>query len=387
MKKETRLNHPDLVLPAAQNPPLIEPIYQSVKFTTPDVSDMEAIAAASAAGRDEGYFYTRISNPTVRQLELTLAELQGREDAIAFASGIAAVSTLFLAHLRAGDHVVVFKESYRPTRYLARDLMARFGVTCSLHAIEKLDVLEAELATRKTKLLIFESPTNPMLKIADIARICAAARSHGTLVVLDNTFAGPHQHADFEVDLYIHSLTKFVSGHGDVMGGAIIGSKALIAAMKRDSYELGACLDPHAAYLIQRGLKTYFLRYRKQCENALAVARFLESDSRVARVYYPGLASHPHHARAKAQMQDFGTMVAIDIRGDVSAFIRKLKLFKLAASLGSTDSLVVPVLSFFGRDLTEEERKEAWITPNSVRLSLGVEDSSDLIEDLKQALG
>ena len=196
-----------------------------------------------------------------------------------------------------------------------------------------------------TRLVMFESPSNPLLKIADIARITAAARATGALTVLDNTFAGFHNHGQLDIDVYVHSLTKYASGHGDVMGGAVIARRELIEAMKTDFIVLGATLDPHAAFLIQRGLKTYTLRYERQCQNALAAARFLETHPAVLRVRYPGLASHPQYELARRQMHDGGTIATIELRGDADharRFAEGLKLFAISASLGSTDSLVYP---------------------------------------------
>jgi cystathionine beta-lyase/cystathionine gamma-synthase len=236
---------------------------------------------------------------------------------------------------------------------------------------------------------VFESPSNPLLKVADIERITAAARAHGALTVLDNTFAGFHNHGQFDIDVYVHSLTKYASGHGDVMGGAVIARRELIAAMRSDFIVLGATLDPHTAFLIQRGLKTYSLRYQRHCENALKVATFLESHPAVKRVYYPGLPSHPQQALAKQQMHDFGTIVTVELQGDVQAARRvseALELFAISASLGSTESLVQPGQLMRPRDMSETEREWAGITDSTLRLSVGIEDAGDLIADLEQAL-
>jgi cystathionine beta-lyase/cystathionine gamma-synthase len=320
-------------------------------------------------------------------LELTLSELQGRESCVLTASGVAAVNLALLALCREGDHVILFAEMYQPTRYMVRRLLARYGVRHSLLSIEDTSAIEQTLATKPTRLLVFESPSNPLLKIADIPRITAAARKYGALTMLDNTFAGFHNHGQHDVDVFVHSLTKYASGHGDVMGGAVIASKEIISSIERDFVVLGATLDPHTAFLIQRGLKTYFVRFDKQCENALAIAQFLEAHEAVVRVHYPGLASHPQYA-LRDQMQSAGTIVTFELREqlDPARFSEALKLFAISASLGSTESLVQPGQLMRPRDLNEQERIWAGITDRTIRLSVGLEDKDDLIADLEQAL-
>lgn len=385
MKSRTRVNHPPAVRLPDDNRPLVAPIYQSVKFTFDDVAESQR----QSRGEREGFQYSRVSNPTLRQLELTLAELQGREACLLAASGMGAVSLALLSLCRQGDHVVLFAESYQPTRHVVRKLLSRYGVRHTLLSIDDPAALESTLATTPTRLIVFESPTNPVLKIADIERIVAAARQHGALTVLDNTFAGFHNHGQYDIDVFVHSLTKYAAGHGDVMGGAVIARQPLIDAMRGDGIVLGATLDPHTAFLIQRGLKTYFLRYERQCENAQAVAQFLASHPAVARVSYPGLASHPQHALAQRQMRDMGTIVTFELRTEVvaaSRFANALRLFAISASLGSTESLVQPGELMMPRDLDAAQRARSAITEATIRLSIGIEDRDDLIEDLRQAL-
>lgn len=385
MKRHTRVNHPPAVSVPADNRPLVAPIYQSVKFTFDDIEQSERYSR----GQREGYVYSRVSNPTLRQLQLTLAELQGREACLLTGSGVAAVSLALLALCKAGDHIIYFAEMYQPTRYMVRRVLARYGVRHTMLSIEDSAAIERTLAATPTRVVVFESPSNPLLKVADIARITRAARAHGTLTLLDNTFASFHNHGGMDIDLFVHSLTKYAAGHGDVMGGAIIGSKALLDSMKADYVVTGPTLDPHAAFLIQRGLKTYPLRYERQCENAGHIARFLEAHAAVARVHYPGLASHAQHALAKEQMVDFGTIVTIELRGDRVAarkFSEALQLFAISASVGSTESLVQPGQLMKPRDLDDQERKWAGVTESTVRLSVGIEDCEDLIADLEQAL-
>ena len=384
MKKRTRVTHPREVQVPRDNRPLVAPIYQSVKFTFDDVEQTR-----SYFGRQrEGFYYSRVSNPTLRQLELLLAELQGRDGCLLTASGVASIAMPLLALLKAGDHVVYFAQLYQPTRALVASVLGRFGVTSTMLSVDDYAGLERELASRPTRLVTFESPSNPVLKVADIARITGIARAHGALTLLDNTLAGVHNHGQYDVDIFAHSLTKFASGHGDVMGGAIIARQELIDAMREDVGHIGPTLDPHAAYLILRGMKTYFVRWDAQCRNASRVAEFLAGHPQVERVRYPGLAGDPGHALATQQMSDFGTLVTFDIRGGLAAgsrFAEALQLFAIAASLGSTESLVLPPALLQPRSFTAEQRVWSDIGPGTVRLSVGIEDSDDLVDDLQQA--
>jgi cystathionine beta-lyase/cystathionine gamma-synthase len=385
MKISTRLNHPPTVDVPADNRPLVAPIYQSVKFTFDDVAESER----QSRGQREGFQYSRVSNPTLEQLSLTLAQLQGRDACLLTASGVAAVNLAVLALCKQGDHVVLFAEMYQPTRYMIRRVLARYGVTHTMLSIEDTVGIEQTLASKPTRLVIFETPSNPVLKVADIEGITAAAKRHGALTVLDNTFAGFHNHGQFDIDVFVHSLTKYASGHGDVMGGAVIARREIIDRMRHDFIVIGATLDPHTAFLIQRGLKTYALRYERQCANAMQVAQFLETHPNVASVTYPGLSSHPQYQLAQRQMQDFGTIVSIELQdSDVApaAFANALKLFAISASVGSTESLIQPGQLMRPRDLSEAEQKWAAVSDRTMRLSIGIEDAEDLIADLDQAL-
>ena len=385
MKHPTRVNHPPEIKVPEDNRSLVAPIYQSVKFEFDTVEETERVYRGERAG----FHYSRRSNPTVRQLEVLLAELQGREEALATSSGVAALGHCLLGLLKQGDHIIGFLESYGPTRHLVRRVLARFGVSHTLLSVDDLPGVERVLAERPTRLVIFESPTNPVTKIVDITRLTAAARRHGALTLLDNTFAGFHNHGQYDIDFYVHSLTKYASGHGDVMGGAVIARAELVRALRTDFATLGAVLDPHAAFLIVRGLKTYFLRYREQCANAMRVARYLDSHRLVERVHFPGLESHPQHALARAQMHDFGSIVSFDIRGGAQAgrkFADNLRLFHKAASLGSTESLVMAPQMLRPRDLTAEQLQLSGLGDGTIRLSIGIEDADDLLADLAQAL-
>jgi cystathionine beta-lyase/cystathionine gamma-synthase len=385
MKDNTRVNHPPEVVVPADNRPLVAPIYQSVKFSFDDTAQTQHFLR----GAREGYFYSRSLNPTLKQLELLLANLQGREDCLLTGSGVATVAVALLALCKAGDHVLAFIESYGPTRYIVQQLLGKFGVTHTLLSIEDLAGIERVLKTTPTRLIVFESPTNPVTKIADIEHLLRHARGNGCLTVLDNTFAGFHNHGAYDIDVYLHSLTKYASGHGDVMGGAVIANRALTDAMRKDVGAIGAALDPHAAFLIQRGMRTYFLRYQRQCENALAVSRFLAAQRQVAAVHYPGLPQHPQHELARRQMKDFGTVVSLEIAGGAAPaarFADALQYFSIAASVGSTESLVMPPQLLGGGEFNTEQRAASLLRPGTVRLSIGLEDASDLIDDLAQAL-
>ena len=385
MKKTTRVNHPPAVELPAGNHAVVAPIYQSVKFEFDSLEETERFFR----GERPGFFYTRSSNPTLRQLELLLAELQGRDDCLVTASGVGAISQTLLALTKQGDHILCFVETYNPTRYLIRRLLGRFGVTHTLLSIEDVAGIERALAAHPTRLVVFESPTNPVTKIADIKAITRLAKAAGALTVMDNTFAGFHQHGEYEIDLFLHSLTKDASGAGDVMGGAVIGRTDLIRGMRHDFGAIGGTLDPHAAFLILRGMKTYFVRYQAQSASAMKVAELLAGHPAVAKVHYPGLATHPQHALAREQMKDFGTIVSFDLKGGSDAgakFADALELFALTASLGSTESLIVAPQMMGGRELTPEQHAHSGLTDGTVRLSIGLEDIEDLLADVTQAL-
>ena len=385
MKGRTRVNHPPEVIVPADNRSLVAPIHQTVKFA------FESLEETTRAwhGERPGYFYTRQANPTTRQLEKLLAELQGRDDCIALGSGVAAVSASLVALTRAGDHVLCFVETYGPSRQLIQGLLGRFGVEHTMLSIEDDAGIDRVLGERPTKLVWFESPTNPVTRIADIGHITRVAHAHGVLTLLDNTFAGFHNHGQYGIDVFVHSLTKYASGHGDVMGGAIIARDEVIRGMRRDAVLLGALLDPHAAFLVMRGMKTYYLRYDAQAASAMRIAAFLDGHPAVACVHYPGLAGHPRHALAREQMHDFGSIVTFDLEGGLDAarvFTDALEFFSITPSLGSVESLVVPGKLLRPRGLSAQQLALSGITDGTVRLSIGIEDTDDLIADLDAAL-
>lgn len=383
MKKETRIMHqPEVELPDG-NKPVVAPVYRSVKFTYPSIAE-----SLTPDARSRGFEYARDSNPTTRQLELLAAELQDRDDAIAVASGMASIWLALLGNVSVGERIVIFVESYRPTRIAVRKLLPRFGFRFVMLSIHDHEAIEQAFADGETTLVLFESPTNPMLHVPDIGALVSMAQAHGVTTVLDNTFAGLHNHGRFDIDYYVHSLTKYAGGHGDAMGGVVIGAADKIKAIRPLAVNMGSTLDPGAAYLMLRGLKTYYLRFRSHSANAMALAEYLARRPEVSRVYYPGLAEHPGHALAGRQMDDFGGVLSFDLKADRAKtwdFIDALTLFATTASLGSVDSLVAPAQLYLGSDLTPQELQRAGISESTVRLAVGIEHVDDLMADLDQA--
>lgn len=375
----TRLNHPVEIKLHEGNKPLLQPIYHSAKFTPSENFPYW-----------DQFIYTRVSNPTTRQLELTLAELQNREDCIVLGSGIAALTGTFLALLKAGDHIITFRELYKPARMYIREFLPLYHIEHTVLSLSHLEDLEGAIIAGKTKLIHFESPSNPNLEIADIDEILKIAKKHNILVSMDGTFAGLHQHTEYDIDVMIHSLTKFGNGHGDVIAGSVAGQASVLKKIREMSIYIGATIDPQTSYLIERGLKTYMLRYERQTKTAQKVAQFLVAHPKVRKVRYPGLADHQGFELAHKQMKDMGAVIAFEIDPDVAVsadkFCHKLKLVQLTASLGSTESIICPTGTFFGTDLSPADREEMGINTLSLRLSIGLEDAEDLINDLTDAL-
>ena len=384
MKKQTRVTHPKAVELLAGNDAVVPPVHRSVKYTYPTIAD-----SLTPEAKEHGFDYARDSNPTTRELELLAAELQDRDDGIAVGSGMAAIWLALLGNLEAGDRIVFFVESYRPNRVAVRRFLPKLGLKFTMLSVHDLAGVEEAFALDDTKVLLFEAPTNPMLQIPDLAAITELAKKHDVVTILDNTFAGLHNHGRYEIDYFVHSLTKYANGHGDVMGGIVIGDRKRIRAIKPLSVNMGAVLDPGVAFLAARGLKTYYLRYERHSANALAIAEFLTKRREVTSVYYPGLPSDSGHALARKQMSDFGGVLSFDLDADKErtwAFIDALELFTTTASLGSTESLVAPVQLYLGSDLTTEEQKRAKIKESTVRFAVGIEHVDDLIADVDRAL-
>ncbi len=366
--------------------PLTLPIYETTTFLFESAEEVRAYNE----GRSDKFLYSRYGNPTVTAVEATLAALEHAEAAVLLGSGMAATATTLFALLKAGDEVVCSSAIYGGTLHLIAELLPRFGVAARFVRPEDLTRASALLGPR-TRLVWFESPINPTLRCVDIAAIAALCREAGVVSVVDNTFASPinQQPIALGVDLVMHSATKYLNGHSDVTAGVMAGPAALVAPIAGARKMLGGVLDPQAAYALGRGLKTLAVRIARHNENAMAVARWLEGDARVARVLYPGLASHPDHEVARAQMSGFGGMVCVELDGGLpraARFFDRLQLVRRAASLGGVESLCsLPVLtSQWGH--SEEQLREAGVTAGMARLSVGLEDVEDLIADLDQAL-
>ena len=366
--------------------PLTTPIYETTTFTFENAAEVRAYNEGSSPK----FLYSRYGNPTVTAVEKTIAALEGAETAMLLASGMAATSTALLGLLKSGDEVVCSAAIYGGTLHLLTDLLSRYGIQARFATIEELAQPDRVLGDR-TRVLWFESPINPTLRCLDVAALAAACRRKGVISIIDNTFASPLNQRPIAlgVDIVMHSVTKYLNGHSDVTAGALAGPAALLKDVDKARRMLGGIVDPQAAYAIGRGLKTLDVRMARHNASGLAVARWLEQDKRIAAVYYPGLESHPDHAIAKKQMSGFGGMMCVDVGGGMSRaerFFDRLKVFRRAASLGGVESLCsLPVLtSQWGH--TDAQLAEAGITRSMARLSIGLEDPQDLIEDLDQAL-
>jgi cystathionine beta-lyase/cystathionine gamma-synthase len=367
--------------------PLTTPIYETTTF----VFDNAQEVVDYNEGRSSKYLYSRYTNPTVVTVEKKLAALDRAEAALTFSSGQGATTTILMAHLKAGDEIVCSAAIYGGTLHLLQDVLGRFGITPRFVSLEELATPDRLFADR-TRIVWFESPINPTLRCVDIRRLADACRARGVLSIIDNTFASPinQQPLSLGVDLAMQSATKYLNGHSDVTGGVVTGSSALLAPIEKARRMVGTVMDPHPAYALGRGLKTLPLRVARHNASAQAVAEFLAKDRRVSQVYYPGLPSHPDHEVAKRQMTGFGGMVCFDLEGKYDRAARvydQLKVVKRAASLGGVESLIsMPVLtSQWGH--TDAQLRQAGVTRGMLRLSVGLEDSADLIADLDAALG
>jgi methionine-gamma-lyase len=342
-----------------------------------------------AEGKSKAYIYTRFGNPTLTVAEEKLAALEGAEAAVMAASGMAAISSTLLAVLASGDELIAVRQVYGGSYRLLRDTFPRLGIT-TRHVEADLVGLE-DLVSAKTKALYIETPTNPTLRLVNIEKAVEFAKKHGLVSIMDGTFASPALQKPIEmgIDIVVHSATKYLSGHSDVIAGAAAGSRKLIHEVRENIIHLGGSMDPEAAFLLIRGMKTLGVRMAKQCENAMAVAKYLERHPKISRVHYPGLASHPDHRLAKKQMRGFGGMLAFDMKGGLPAarrFCDRVKLFLLAASLGGVESLVILPIYSSHYKMSLEELRKASVEPGTVRVSVGLEDADDMIEDLRQAL-
>lgn len=373
------------------------PVVQSATYTFRDTADLCAYqetrlwggpAEQGAEGRRVEY--GRYGNPTVAACEARLAALDHGEDALLLASGMNAITTVLLAMLSAGSHVVIGADCYRRTRQFCKTYLKRFGISHTVVPMGDYIALEAALQPN-TRLIVTESPTNPYLRVVDLPRVADIARRHHVKTVIDATFASPinQRPLDFGIDLVVHSATKYLSGHNDLLAGVVVGEAGLIDSLRQSAGVLGGVIDPSAAALLARGLTTLGLRVERHNANALRIAEFLESHPAVSRVWYPGLTSHPDHAVAHAQMLGYGGVVSFEVGAtleDASRFIDATRLPIIAPSLGGAETLIEQPALMSYYELSTAERLEVGIRDNLVRLAVGIEDAEDLIADLDQAL-
>jgi methionine-gamma-lyase len=363
------------------------PVYQSSTFVFRDA----AHGAALFAGEEEGWIYTRLGNPTIRALEDGVADLENGAGGVATSSGMGAVSTLYMTLLAQGAHVVSTASVYGPSRGLLEKHFARFGTEATFVDTSSLDALRAAMRP-DTRLVYVESPSNPAMQVTDIAGAAEIAHQHGALLAVDNTFASPYLQRPLNLgaDVALHSVTKFINGHADVVGGILVArDEAVVARLRRTMIDLGCNMDPHQAFLVLRGLKTLGVRLERAQANAARIARWLEAHPRVATVRYIGLPSHPQHEVAKRQMSGFGAMIAFELEGGFEAgraLMDHVKLATLAVSLGGVETLIEHPASMTHAGMSREAREAAGFTDGLVRYAVGIEDAEDLIADLEQAL-
>ena len=366
-----------------RNGPVAPEIYQTSTFEVTDNEEQIRVTTTDP-------YYTRWGTPTITLAEQTVAALEGSEAALVFASGMGAITTTILSLLKAGDHIVAQREVYGGVAKFFSEWLPKLAIETTL--VDTTEYQQHERAIRpNTKLLYLESPTNPALRIVDMKKTAAIAKQHGLISMIDSTFATPiNQHpVEYGIDLVMHSGTKYLSGHADLTCGVVSGRRELIDEIGETRKTLGNCMDPHAAWLLIRGLKTLAVRVARQNENALRVAEFLEQHAKVRRVHYPFLKSHPQCAIAREQMSGGSGMVTFEVEGsggDARRVSEAMRLFTLATSLGGVESLVsIPVLTSHAM-ISAELRERMGVTEQMVRLSVGIESVEDLIEDLDRAL-
>jgi cystathionine gamma-synthase len=378
---------------------LVTPVVQTATYTFADTKDLRAFMEAKMWGGDREMAargeYGRYGNPTVKSVEQRLAAIENGGDALLFPTGMAAITNVLLSILSSGSHVIFTDDCYRKTRQFCNTFLARMGIESSQAPMGDYEALEAAIRPN-TRLIVSESPTNPYLRVVDLSRLAEIASRRRVKTIIDATFATPvnQRPLDFGIDLVIHSATKYLSGHNDIMAGAVIGDASLIHALRQSQGMLGGVLDPHAAFLLERGLKTLALRVGQQNKNGQSVAEYLERHARVERVWYPGLASHPDHPVARQQMTGYGGVVSFEIatRSDedpletTSRFIDAMTIPYIAPSLGGVESLIEQPALMSYYEFSSEERLAIGIKDNLVRFAIGIEDTGDILADLNQAL-
>lgn len=372
---------------------LATPIVQTATYTFDNTADLRAFMEAKMwGGVVERGEYGRYGNPTVQAVEQRLATLEQGQAALLYPTGMAAVTNVLLALLPAGSHVILTDDCYRKTRHFCHNFLSRFGIKASQVAMGDYEALLGAIRP-ETRLIVSESPTNPYLRVADLEQVAEIGRRHKIKTLIDATFATPinQRPLTFGIDLVIHSATKYLSGHNDLMAGVAIGEAGLIHALRQSQGMLGAVLDPHAAFLLERGLKTLALRVQQQNYTAQNVANYLSQHPKIGRVWYPGLPSHPDFAIAQRQMSGFGGVVTFEVGYEndlelASRFIDGLTIPLIAPSLGGVESLIEQPALMSYYELSTEERLEIGIKDNLVRFAIGIEDTADILADLEQAL-
>jgi cystathionine gamma-synthase len=365
---------------------LAAPITQTATYSFADTAEL----IAYFEGRKDREEYGRYGNPSVRLVEEKVAALERTEDCVAFASGMAAVTSTILALVKSGSHVILFADCYRRTRQFVTSFLDRFGVSSTLIPPADVDALR-EAIRPETRLVIAEAPTNPYQTIPDLEQMVDICRERRVKTLIDSTFATPinFKPSTYGIDIVVHSATKYLAGHNDVLGGVVAGKASLVSLVRDLRSVFGACLDPHAAYLIHRGIKTLALRVEQQNASAQALAERLEAHPRVTQVWYPGLTSHSCHETATRLMKGFGGVVTFSLDSDLdgtSRFVDACELPRIAPSLGGVESLIEQpaLMSYF--ELSTEEREAIGIKNNLVRYAVGIEDTDELIEDVVRAL-
>lgn len=363
------------------------PIFQTSTFSFKNAQH----GADCFSGKDDGYIYTRLGNPTINALEETIAELENGFGGIATSSGMGAVNSIYLALLGQGAHLVSTASIYGPSRSVIEKHYSRFGVEATFVDTSDPDKVKQSIKSN-TRMILVETPSNPTMQITDIRKIAEIAHKHGIPLVVDNTFSSPYLQnpLDLGADVVFHSITKFINGHADVVGGVIVTKEEnLYKQIRNMMVNFGCNMDPHQAYLVHRGVKTLSIRIEKAQENAAKIAQWLEKHPLVEWVKYPGLRSHPQHELAKKQMRGFGTMISFELKGGHNtgkAFMDNVELAILAVSLGGIETLIQHPASMTHSGINKEEKLKAGITDGLVRLSVGIENVEDLIDDLSQAL-
>lgn len=366
---------------------LATPLYQTSTF----IFDNAQQGGDRFAGESEGYIYTRLGNPTTRQLEQRVAAMECMDDAAATATGMAAVSAALLTNLQAGDHMISSKAVYGCSFALMNHMLKKFNIDVTFVDMTEPDNIKAAIK-ENTKLVFLETPINPNLVVLDLEKICAIAKGHNLLSIVDNTFLTPvlQQPAKFGADIVVHSATKYLNGHGDVVAGIVCANFEMINEIKMTTLkDIGATISPHDAWLIMRGLKTLPIRMDRHCSNAQTVAEFLEQHPMIDEVYYPGLKSHSGNKFVGNQMKAAGGVIAFELNTDLTGgktFIDAMELFSIAVSLGDAESLIQHPASMTHSPYTPEERADAGISDSLIRISVGLENVEDIISDLTQAL-